>query len=165
MLPLQGFTNPHSKFRVGMDFPQHCWDALQRLGSGGCFGVGFCGSVRQRISEPVLGTSLDDVRCARPPRRVKTQASRANFEPANAQFRRVGGRAKRDDTGFTFQAFVYAASEQDSEIWRFSTLILVSTVVTRNFDFTDRLLFQSLRANYIGSSHVVCSTCYDVVIL
>jgi hypothetical protein len=84
MLSLQGFTNSHSKFLVGMDFPQHCWDALQRLGSGGCFYVGFCGSVRQRISEPVLGTSLDDVRCARRPRRVKTQASRADFEPANA---------------------------------------------------------------------------------
>src|SRR4029077_6938677 len=125
VLPLQGFTNPHSKFRVGMDFPQHFWDALQRLGSGGVFGVGFRGRLRQPTSEPVLGTSLDDVRCASRPRRVKTQASRADFEPANAPSfdAEVVAQSATIHAGFTFEAFAYAASEQDSEIHDFRPLI------------------------------------------
>ena len=76
MLPSQGFTNLHSKLRVGMAFPQHCWNALQSwLGSGRCFDVKFCGRVRERSLIPVLGAGLNNVRGSNRPSRVETQAS------------------------------------------------------------------------------------------
>ena len=126
ILPSQGFTNLHSKLRVGMDFPQHCWHALQNwLGSGGCFGVDFCRSVRERSLVPVLGTGLDDVRGARRPSRIETQASCALFEPANAPSfeAQVVAQSATIRVRFTSEAFAYMASEKDSEIHDFWPLI------------------------------------------